>query len=106
MLLRIFASAVLAASLAPGVALAEHNATNPTKSNTLGGGASASAQKLPEQIKAKLRQDGFTDVRVIPGSFLVSAKDKNGDKVNMILGPNSMMMMTEAPAGTTGSGGK
>jgi hypothetical protein len=106
MLLRIFASAVLAASLVPGLALAEHNATNLHKSNTLGGGANTSAQKIPEQIKAKLRQDGFTDVRVIPGSFLVSAKDKNGNKVNMIIGPNSMTMMTEAPAGATGSGGK
>jgi hypothetical protein len=35
-------------------------------------------------------------VNVVPGSFLVSAKDKCGDPVTMVIGPNSMMMLTQA----------
>jgi len=51
------------------------------------------AQALPQKIKQKLQQQGFSDVQVVPGSFIVSAKDKDGDLVNMVIGPNSMMMM-------------
>jgi len=64
-------------------------------------------QNLPKEIRSKLQQDGFTNVQIVPGSFLVSAKDKNGDPVTMVLGPNSMMMLTEVPnksRSTTGSG--
>lgn len=66
-----------------------------------------SSQALPAEIRTKLQQDGFTNVQVVPGSFLVSAKDKNGDPVTMVIGPNSMMMMTQVPgpaSATTGSG--
>jgi len=108
MLIRLFACAVLAASLAPGIALAEQNNTYPSKSNTMDNSAAVqNPQQLPEQIKSKLRQDGFTDVKVIPGSFLVSAKDKNGDNVNMVIGPNSILMLTQASgssSATTGTG--
>ena len=82
------------------------NAANPST-----GGASQqttqTTQNLPKEIRSKLEQDGFTNVQIVPGSFLVSAKDKNGDPVTMVLGPNSMMMLTEVPnksGSTTGSG--
>jgi len=45
-------------------------------------------------------------VNVVPGSFLVNAKDKSGDPVTMVIGPNSMMMLTQAASSknaTTGS---
>lgn len=78
-------------------------------SNGTGGQAtgSQSTQNLPTEIRSKLQQDGFTNVQVVPGSFLVSAKDKNGDPVTMVIGPNSMMMLTQVPGSgnaTTGSG--
>ena len=63
-------------------------------------------QNLPAEIRSKLEQDGFTDVNVVPGSFLVSAKDKSGDPVTMVIGPNSMMMLTQVPSSknaTTGA---
>lgn len=108
--MRLIACANMAARLAPGVALAEHNGTYPTKSNSMiGSTAVPSPQKLPEQIENKMRQDGFTNVKVIPGSFLVSAKDKNGDNVDMVIGPNSIMIFTQSSgstSATTGSGGQ
>ncbi|HZT24221.1 MAG TPA: hypothetical protein VFA57_00840 [Pseudolabrys sp.] len=100
MITRLLASVLFAAALAQGAAFAQNNnmSGNTAASNV-------SAQQLPEEIKNKLQQDGFTDVKVIPGSFLVSAKDKNGDTVNMVIGPNSMMMLTEVPANTTTGAG-
>src|SRR3569832_57712 len=80
-----------------------------TSANSLSPAGTSNAQptqNLPAQIRSKLEQDGFTDVNVVPGSFLVSAKDKGGDPVTMIIGPNSMMMLTQVPdskSGTTGS---
>ena len=55
-----------------------------------------------------LQQSGFTDVKVMPDAFLVSAKDKSGDPVTMLINPNSMteVIGTNAPAqsGATGAG--
>jgi hypothetical protein len=96
-------------SIATVVALPAFAADTATKSSGSESQKSATqpTQNLPAQIRAKLEQDGFTNVSIVPGSFLVSAKDKNGDPVTMVIGPNSMMMLTQVPASnssTTGSG--
>ena len=104
MFARLFISAVASAALFCGPALAQ------TKSGAIDSSANASqgAQSLPQKIQQKLKSQGFSDVQVVPGSFLVSAKDKDGDPVTMIIGPNSMTVFTIASAGdtsTTGSSG-
>jgi len=43
-----------------------------------------------QQIKANLLQAGFTDVTVVPESFLVQAKDKSGNPVIMMIKPDSV----------------
>ena len=50
-------------------------------------------QQGPQKLREKLAQDGYTDVKIAPGSYLVSAKDKDGHKVMMVIGPTSMTMM-------------
>ncbi len=50
-------------------------------------------QQGPQKLREKLAQDGYTDVKIAPGSYIVSAKDKDGNKVVMMIGPNSMTMM-------------
>jgi hypothetical protein len=60
-------------------------------------------------ISAKLRQSlsqaGFTDVHVMPESFLVRAKDKDGNPVMMVINPDSVTSVTAVGSanGTTGS---
>jgi hypothetical protein len=80
------------------------NATNPSNEST----SAQLSQNLPKEIQSKLEQDGFTNVQIVPGSFLVRAKDKGGDPVTMVIGPHSMMMLTQMPNAsnnsTTGSG--
>jgi hypothetical protein len=62
-------------------------------------------------ISAKLRQSltqaGFTDVHVMPESFLVRAKDRDGNPVMMVVNPDSVTSVTAVGAanGTSGSAG-
>ena len=68
----------------------------------------ASSGSTREQMTTTLQQSGFTDVKVMPDAFLVSAKDKSGNPVTMFINPNSMteVIGTNAPAqsGATGAG--
>jgi hypothetical protein len=50
-------------------------------------------QHGPQKLRDKLAADGYTDVEIAPGSYVVSAKDKDGNKVVMMIGPHSMTMM-------------
>ena len=45
-------------------------------------------RNLPQEIRDKLKAEGFKDVEVIPNSFIVSAKDKDGNPVMMLIGPD------------------
>lgn len=111
MLSRIVAAAALAAALATTAYAAgssSGSSMNSAMNNataTNGAAATSNAQQtvqnLPQEIRAKLKDDGFTNVKVVAGSFIVSAKDKRGEPVTMMIGPNSMMMMTKV---TNGSG--
>ncbi len=100
-----FAIIATAAVLASGTAFAQ--STNSGASSGTSPQTSQSTQSLPQAIRQKLENQGFTNVQIVPGSFLISAKDKNGDPVNMVIGPHSAMMFTEispSQSGTTGSG--
>lgn len=95
---RLLATAIVAAALIPGAVFAQ---------GQMGSGAMSSEQstQLPEKIKEKLQQFGLTDVKVLPRSFVVTGKDKNGDQVNMLIGPHAMIVLTETgeETGTTGA---
>ncbi len=65
--------------------------------------AEQTGKNLPQEIQAKLKDDGFTNVKVVPGSFIVNAKDKRGEPVTMMIGPNSMMMVTQVTNGNSPS---
>ncbi len=99
MLTRILTAAALATALTTTAFAAD----NPSNSSATNG--QQTAQSLPQEISAKLKDDGFTDVKVVPGSFIVSAKDKRGEPVTMMIGPDSMMMVTQANNGTRSSNG-
>ena len=52
----------------------------------------------PSQIQAKIRQNlqaaGFTDIHMMPSSFMVRAKDKDGNPVMMVINPDSIEAVT------------
>lgn len=43
---------------------------------------------------SNLKQSGFSDVKVMPGSLYVRAKDQSGNPVSMFITPNSMEEVT------------
>jgi sporulation protein YlmC with PRC-barrel domain len=51
------------------------------------------------QLRDMLQKSGFTDVQVMPGSFLIHAKDKDGNPVVMNVSPDSFTEMTEVVGG-------
>ena len=61
--------------------------------------SSDNAQDLPQKIRDKLVEQGYSEVQVVPQSFLISAKDKNGNPVMMLIGPNSMTVLSAPPSG-------
>ncbi len=102
MLTRILTAAALATALATTAYAADRSSSSPPTDLNNGNNANSNtqtAQNLPQEIRAKLREDGFSDVKVVPGSFIVSAKDKRGEPVTMVIGPNSMMMVTQVTNG-------
>ena len=62
---------------------------------------------IRQQIQSQLTKAGYTDVTVTPSSFYVRAKDKKGNPMAMVIGPDSFTEVTEtapnasAPSGTT-----
>lgn len=59
----------------------------------------ASTTNIRRQIQDQLTKNGYTDVTVTPSSFFVHAKDKKGDPVAMVIGPESVTEVTEMPMG-------
>lgn len=91
MLSRVILAALLSTSLGSGIAFAQ---SKPSSDDSMKSSSAGQQQPLPQQIQTKLKDQGFTEVKVVPGSFLVSAKDKQGDPVTMVIGPHSMAIFT------------
>ncbi|MBV8521200.1 MAG: hypothetical protein JOY71_03560 [Acetobacteraceae bacterium] len=66
-----------------------------------GGGGTAIQQRLSQD----LQRAGFRDIHIMPGSFLVRAKNKDGMPVMMIINPDSVTAITEVTPSGAGQGG-
>lgn len=49
---------------------------------------------LQQQMTSDLQQSGFSNVKVVPGSFYVHARDRSGNPVSMFITPDSMSEVT------------
>src|SRR6202047_2937890 len=47
-------------------------------------------QALPAQLQKTLQDAGLTDIQIVPQSFLVRAKDRDGHLVMMVINPDSI----------------
>lgn len=91
---RLLLAAAISAALIPG-AFAQGNTANSASSETNSTAQNGqNAAQLPQEIKQKLSSAGYSDVKVMPSSFFVEAKDKQGDPVEILITPNSMMEVT------------
>ena len=91
MLGRLTVPACASVALLAGTAWAQSPAPNTSNNNPEM--SDQEMQRGPQKLREKLAQDGYTDVQIAPGSYIVSAKDKDGNKVVMMIGPHSMTMM-------------
>ena len=77
-----------------GSALAAMDSANAPSAQTAAPGA-----QTPGRLSSKLRDDltkaGFTDIKIMASSFLVRAKDLQGNPVMMVINPDSMAEVTE-----------
>jgi hypothetical protein len=107
---RLLFAATLVSSLVAGAAAVAANppaaqtAKTPTyaapviaDANAMKGADEMQHTNLRQQLQDKLSKAGFTDIKVMPSSFYVQAKDKKGDPVAMVIGPDSFTEVTEIP---------
>lgn len=57
-------------------------------------GSGTSAPQISQKLRQSLTQAGYTDVQVVPESFLIHAKNKSGNPVMMMVTPDSMTEVT------------
>jgi hypothetical protein len=92
----------------PGVSTGQE--TGQGAGQTMGqGSAEQSGQmtspKIAQRLRESLTHAGFTDVHVMPQSFLVRAKDQDGNPVMMVINPDSMTAVTAVQgSGHNGTG--
>jgi hypothetical protein len=95
---KVFLSTVAAASLVALPALAATDVTNNQSSNN----SPPSAAQIQQNLHQELSKAGYTDIQIIPGSFLVRAKDSKGNPTEMMVTPNSLTAVT-AMSSSSGS---
>jgi hypothetical protein len=45
---------------------------------------------IRQQLQDQFTKAGYSDVKVVPSSFFIEAKDKSGNPVQMVIGPDSI----------------
>lgn len=100
----IIVAATLMAASAASAQSANSSSTPPS-----GSGSQQSSMQNQAPIGTKIQNNlqaaGFTNVQVMPSSFLVRAKDQDGNPVMMVVNPDSVTAITDVDQ-TTGAGGQ
>ena len=58
---------------------------------------------IRQQLQDKLAQAGYTSVKITPSSFFVEAKNKQGNPVQILIGPDSFTEITALAPKTAGA---
>jgi hypothetical protein len=69
------------------------NSTPPTTGSISAPDANTAAN-LRQEVQQNLSKAGFSDIKIMPESFLVRAKDPNGNPVMMVINPDSIAAVT------------
>ena len=72
-------------------ATAPNSASPPSAQNQPNAAAN---EPLRQQVRDNLAKAGFTDIRIMPTSFMVRAKDQSGNPVMMVINPDSFTEVT------------
>lgn len=84
--------------VAAAVALATVSSVAIAQAASSGNNGPVNSNTLQQQMTTGLQQSGFSDVKVMPGSFYVRARDQSGNPVSMFITPSSMEEVTTVGA--------
>ena len=80
----------------------QSNTTNPANnsatSSTQQPMSPTNVAQAQQKIMQDLKSDGYTNVRVVPNSFLVHATNKRNEAVVMIINPDSVFSVIALPS--------
>jgi hypothetical protein len=62
-----------------------------------------STSSIRNHLMQDLEKAGYTDVNIVPASFVAQAKDKQGHPVTMLISPDSFTTITEVPQSPSNS---
>jgi hypothetical protein len=85
---------------------ASHPAPQPAPATAASGTANsgvADSGGIQQRMQSDLQKAGFTDVKVMPDSFLINAKDRSGQPVAMIVSPTSMTAIVDQSSAAPGA---
>ena len=85
----------LAGGLATPVLAATTTSTANQNSTNQDQMSSPKLTNMREQITNDLTKAGFTDIKVMPESFMIHAKDSKGNPAIMVINPDSFTEVTE-----------
>ena len=91
-------------------AWAQNNGQGATSSQTQGQQGTSSGHhhmnqaRIEHELRQQLTKAGFTDIRMMPESFLVRAKNAEGLPVMMVINPDSVTEVTAMGAGSGHAG--
>jgi len=88
----IAATAALGLAALPAFAATQDS----TRSSTTNAAPQSTAQ-IQQDLSQNLSKAGYSDIHIMPGSFLVHAKDKQGQPVEMMISPNSVLEVAAMP---------
>ncbi len=94
-----------------GPAFSQTNSANNGSSPPTTGSISAQdrnqnqSTNIRQQVQQNLSKAGYTDIKIMPESFLVRAKDPSGNPIMMVINPDSVAAVTFAPSNTGNANG-
>src|SRR5579863_6326429 len=100
----LVAAAILTTVSSVALAQAVDSNSGSAPSPTTTANPQPSGPGLRQQLTNGLQQSGFTNIKVVPESFLVQANDKSGNPVTMFIGPNSATEFTTVGSNDQTSG--
>ena len=95
------ASAILVAVISAPAFAASTSVQNDTAAQDRTSNTATTTMR--QQLASDLTKAGFTDIKIMPESFLIRAKDSKGNPVMMVINPDSVTAMTQISAPASGS---
>jgi len=85
----IFVAPAMAQSVIPSVSPVPPDLATPPSAEERHQPDMPTLESIENELRARLARAGFTDIEMIPTSFLVRAKDAAGNSVMLVLSPDS-----------------